>query len=69
MKTKIDNDVAHIIPEENINIINAEELKKEFFNLIDKNIKYIYIDFKNVKKIDNAGLGKLFLFPFGLYTI
>lgn len=63
MKTEIEGNSAWIIPGGNIDLTNAERLKEEFEELVeDKDILHIEIDFKNVKKIDSSGLGKILLF-------
>lgn len=63
MKVKIEGNNARIVPEENIDLTNAERLKQKFLELAEeKNIKNIILDFDRVKKIDSSGLGKLLLF-------
>lgn len=62
MEIKTTEDSGRIILDEKFDLTNAEDVKKKFFVLIEKNIIDIILDFKNVKEIDSAGLGKILLF-------
>lgn len=63
MEVRIKENSARIIPDECINLTNAEDLKEEFLKLVEeKNINNIVLDFNRVEKIDSSGLGKLLLF-------
>ena len=56
------NNSARIILDEKFDLTNAEEIKKQFLILIEKDIIDITLDFKNVEEIDSAGFGKILLF-------
>ncbi|SRR6056297_76231 len=61
MEIKTDNDNARIIPGEKIDLTNSNNLKEEGMKLIEKEIKNIFLDFKNVKEIDSSAIGKILL--------
>jgi anti-sigma B factor antagonist len=52
---------ARIVPEDNIIITNAGELKETLISLINQGVTEITIDFAQVQTIDSSGLGKLLL--------
>ena len=62
MEIKTKENSAIIILDEKFDLTNAEEIKKKFLVLIEKDITDITLDFKNVEEIDSAGLGKILLF-------
>ncbi len=57
-----EKDFTRIILDEKFDLTNAEEIKKEFLILIEKEITNITLDFKKVEEIDSAGFGKILLF-------
>lgn len=59
MKTEIEGDWARIIPPGSINITNAEKLRNEFNQLLNRGFSQIILDLKNVDDIDSAALGKI----------
>lgn len=62
MKVEINDDSARIIAGDELNLINISEFDDEFSKLIEEGIIDITLDFKNLKKIDSSGLGKVLHF-------
>jgi len=62
MQVEIKNNSARIISGEELNLINRSEFEDEFKKLIEDGIIDITLDFKNLKKIDSSGLGKVLHF-------
>ena len=59
--TEITPAQARIIPQGNILITNAGDLKEALITLINRGFTEITIDFTHVQTIDSSGLGKLLL--------
>ena len=50
-----------VIPDGNVNLVNAEELKQTLLSLYEQGCSEITVDFSNITIMDSAGLGKLLL--------
>ncbi|MFW5873580.1 MAG: STAS domain-containing protein [Bacillota bacterium] len=62
MQIEVKDNSARIIPGEELNLVNITEFNDEFNKLIENGIIDITLDFKNLKKIDSSGLGKVLHF-------
>lgn len=62
MESKVEKNSARLIPGEELDLTNINELENEFKKLVEQGIKEIVLDFKNLKKIDSSGLGKVLHF-------
>lgn len=59
MEVKKHETGATVIPTGDVNLTNAEEFKQTLLSLYEKGYKHITVDFRHLKMIDGAGLGKL----------
>lgn len=62
MEVEINDGSARIIAGDELNLINISEFDNEFKKLIEEGIIDITLDFKELKKIDSSGLGKILHF-------
>ena len=62
MESKVEKNSARLIPGEELDLTNINELENEFKKLVEQGIIEIVLDFKNLKKIDSSGLGKVLHF-------
>ncbi len=61
MKSEVKDDTVYLILEEKIDLVNAEDLKEMFMDLLDQGYLDFALDFGKVRMIDSSGLGKILL--------
>lgn len=59
IKVSKEDNIVVIELEGDLDLYNAEKLKKEFYKAIDENIKNIIVSFAKVEYIDSSGVGAL----------
>ncbi|SDM18351.1 STAS domain-containing protein [Halarsenatibacter silvermanii] len=59
MKVEVKDNSARIIPEESIDLANAEKLEEKFNEIIKKDIHNIILDMKDTVDIDSMAAGKI----------